>query len=293
VNRHHLNRYRAALSNLIECRSHPRLAERALARETNRIGGNPATPLLVLARSHVHAIVGALATAELEAEAARTWARAVFERLAYLDTGGSPVAAEISYRFAIYNTVEILAADPPPFTLDTEGLARLDALLECPDVPEDDGDWDEDTIAAFNARQHLLPQGTGLDLDQIQQHLETAILEADIRGIPDPQPVPFLLAVGRPQPGEHLRPPLGEGETDMLGFDLCDQSWMIRPGPAPGIAALYRASKGRLALAAHLVHDKGTYERLLPIPDSDPAPPLVIVSIPIILADARVSGLRL
>jgi hypothetical protein len=52
-------------------------------------------------------------------------------------------------------------SDPPPLTFDTEGLARLDALPECPDTPQDDASWDQDTIAAFNARQHLLSLGNG------------------------------------------------------------------------------------------------------------------------------------
>jgi hypothetical protein len=237
------DQYRTALADLVERRKRPRFAARALRRAAARLGGDPATPVAVLDRNHVHGLIGAFLAGELDAAEVCVWAGTVSERLSYLHTGGGPLSAEIGYQSAIYNAVRLLA-DTQPQDIDAELLARASALLDCADLDPHGREWNEEEIAQAEAMINLAAPGM---IGQARQGLETALLEADIRGIHDPHAIPIMLARGKPEPGQHRVRPLGEGEKDLASFELCGCTWMIRPGPASGVAVLTRVSLGRPA----------------------------------------------
>jgi hypothetical protein len=283
-----LRRYKTALTNLICHRNPPRLAIRALVREAERIGGDPQAPLAVLTRDHLHDILGAHLSGELDCNELCAWATAVFNRLAYLHTGGKPISAEIGYQSAVYTATKLLAAKEPA-DLDAAVLARASALLECTDL-DPAKEWSQKETAQWEAMMELAHPGM---VEHAKQGLAAALLEADIRGIPDPQPIPIMLCRGQPQPSQHQAPPLREGESDLAGFELCGCTWIIRPGPAPDLADLSRVSLGRTTPAALIAHDQGEYRHLVAIAGAEPVPGAVKTALPALLAAARASGLRL
>jgi hypothetical protein len=283
-----LRRYKAALTNLVEHRNPPRHAVRVLSREAGKVGGDPATPVAVLGRDHIQSVLGAVITGEMSGAELCAWAGAVLDRLAYLHTGGKPLSAEIGYQAAVYNAVKLLAATAAR-DLNAAVMGRVIALLDCADL--DPGrEWSEEETARYGAMMEMAHQGM---IGQVKQGLAAALLEADIRGISDPELIPIMLSRGVPQPGQHSNCPLGEDEDDLAGFELCGVTWMIRPGPARDLADLSRVSLGRTRSAALIAHDHGEFRDLIALARTEPVPAAVARALPWILATARVSGLRL
>ncbi|MFG3338747.1 hypothetical protein [Glycomyces sp. NPDC048151] len=288
MKRNDLRRYTAVLTNLIERRTPPRHAIRALRREAEKIGGVPQVPVAVLTRDHVHGALGACLAGELDAVEVCAWSDVVVEHLSYLNTGGKALAAEIGYQSAIYNALRHLS-DRQAADLDVEALGRASALLDYADL-DPNREWTDEETARGMAMIDLVQPGMQ---EQAQQGLELAHLEADIRGLHDAEPIPLMLSRGIPQPGQYRARPLGEGEFDLVGFELAGCTWMIRPGKALGFAELARVSRGRDRLAAHILHESGEFQSLIPAEDAEPVPEAVASALAQILADARASGLRL
>jgi hypothetical protein len=282
-----LRQYTTALIDLIERRKLPGLAIRRLRQAAQRLGGAPDTPVAVLTRDHLRDAVGAHLAGELDCSDLGAWSQVVFDRLSYLHTGGKPLSAEIGHQIAVYTAVKHLAAAKA--NIDTETLASIIAILDIPDH-DPNREWTEEETTRWEAMMDLDHPGLRL---RAEQGLEAALLEAEIRGIDDPHPVRLFLARCQSEPEWHRPRPLEDGEMDMVAFELCATTWMIRPSTAPGIAELARACLGRVSPAAHITHERGEFRRLDTIEDAEPIPQAVADILPLVLAEARASGLSL